>query len=117
MSEGFTVDFQFNKAAVKARVDRANAKGIFIVTNEALKDANYYARKDTGNMIEESIIASQPEKGELVWPTPYAKKVYYTGTPSIDSNEHASLMWAHRGYAENREKYNQIIQKAAMSEV
>ena len=117
MADGFTVEFHFDKAALMARVEAAKVMGIAAVSNEALKDANYYAREDTGELIRSSIRASRPEQGELVWDTPYAKSMYYTGTPSQDTNPNASLLWAHRGYSENHAKYNRMLEKIAMSEV
>ncbi len=117
MPDGFTIEFHFDKAALMQRVYAASAKGIAAVANEALKDANYYAREDTGELIRSSIRASRPEEGELVWDTPYARSMYYTGTPSQDTNPNASLLWAHRGYAENHAKYNRILDRIAMSEV
>jgi hypothetical protein len=112
MSDGFTVHIEFDPAKLMARIEAESKKGIAIVANEALKDANYYAREDTGMMIHSSITASRPEEGGLVWDTPYAKKMYYTGVPSTDTNPNASLMWAHRGYAENHEKYDRIMAHA-----
>ena len=114
---GFTVKIEFDKAKLKAKIETASKKGVKEVCNEALKDANYYARFDTGEMIRSSERASRPEDGELVWDTPYAKRVYYTGTPSTDKNPNASTLWAHKGYAENHEKYNRILEKVAKQEV
>lgn len=117
MSNGVEIEFQFDKAALMTRIEAASKKGIAAVANEALKDANYYARMDTGELIRSSLRASRPEEGELVWDTPYAKKMYYTGVPSRDANPNASLLWAHKGYAENHAKYSRILEKIAMSEV
>jgi len=63
------------------------------------------------------IVASKPGEAELTWNQVYAKKVYYTGHPSTDINPNASLLWAHKGYAENHEKYNRILEKVAKEEV
>ena len=113
MTKGFTVDVQFNASALKAKFQAASEKGIAVVCNEALKDANFYARQDSGELIRSSIRASSPEKGELVWNTPYAKRVYYAGYPSKDRNPNASLLWAHKGYAENKDKYLRILETVA----
>lgn len=117
MAEGFTVELQFDKSVLAAKIQTASEKGIAAVTNEALKDANYYAREDTGELIRSSIRASRPAEGELIWDTPYAKKMYYVGHPSTDTNPNASLLWAHRGYAENHKKYERILETVAKAEV
>lgn len=107
-----TVQVKFDKAKLMGKIDGKNKKAIAIITTEALKDANYYVRKDTGEMERSSLRASDFDEGKLVWDTPYAKKVYYAGNPSQDVNPHASLLWAHKGYAENSKKYEDIIAKA-----
>jgi len=105
------VDLKFDKAALMVKIKGITQKGIAAVSNEALKDANYYARMDTGELIRSSIRASNPKKGELVWDTPYAKRVYYTGVPSTDANPNARTLWAHHGFAENKDKYQKILEK------
>jgi hypothetical protein len=100
-----------NKAAVRARVHTASEEATFAVANELLKDANYYCREDTGMLIASSLKASQPDKGLLIWDTPYAKRMYYTGSPSHDVNPNASTMWVHKAKSKHREKYKRIAQK------
>ena len=43
------------------------------------------------------MIASRPQDGLAIWDTPYAKRRYYTGTPSKDKNQNASLQWVKKG--------------------
>jgi len=107
------VTIAFDRNAVKARIDANRDEGIFAVAAQALKDANYYCREDSGALIDSSINASDLENGLLVWDTPYAKSMYYTGHPSPDVNSNASLMWAHKGYEENKGTYQKILQKTA----
>lgn len=113
MADGFIVRVEFDKAKLAARLEGLSERSIAAVANEALKDANYYVRKDSGELERSSLRASQPEKGKLVWDTSYAKRVYYTGSPSPDVNPNASLLWAHRGFAENKAKYQRIAEAAA----
>lgn len=102
----------FNKAAAAARIQAASKVATAIIANEFLKDANYYARMDTGELVRSSQRASSPEEGELVWDTPYAKKMYYTGTPSLRPNPNASKMWAHKAHRKFKDKYNRLAQMA-----
>ena len=113
MGAGFKVTVKFDKQWLVESI-RSNMKGgIEKVANEALKDANFYARLDSGEMIRSSIRASQPEKGTLVWDTPYARRVYYAGHPSLESNPNASLLWAHKGWTENRDRYLKMLAAVA----
>lgn len=77
------------------KFDNLKAKARFLLSSQILADANKHARMDTGEMILSSQRASDYTKGLLVWDTVYAKRVYYTGTPSTDRNPDAELMWVH----------------------
>ncbi len=111
------VKVEFNKAAVMARIKTAAEKAQIAVSEQALQDSNQYARHDQGQLIKSSMIASQPEKGLLIWDTPYARKVYFTGTPSKDVNLNASLMWAHKARATYGDQWEEIAQKITNEEV
>lgn len=111
----FTVEF--DTASVKAKIQRVAEAGTEMLANELLKDANYYAREDTGELIRSSIRASNIKKGELIWDTPYAKRVYYTGFPAKDRNPNASLLWAEKASKENSKKYIRMLEKIVESEV
>lgn len=111
------VKVTLDKSVVMAKVLSASEKATAIVANELLKDANYYCREDTGELIKSSIRASQPEEGKLIWDTPYAKQMYYAGSPSKDTNPNASLLWAQKAADENREQYIEMAQKVIKEEV
>lgn len=105
------VKIKMDKAAIIARIQAGKNLMIPAVAEQALADCNYFARRDQGTMIESSETASNLKKGNLVWDTSYAKKAYYTGTPSKDNNPNASLMWCEKAQAEFGEDWNKIAQK------
>lgn len=113
MKPTVNVRVEFDDKKLTRKIEKASEAALPIVMNEALKDANAYARMDTGEMIRSSIRASEPEKGRLVWDTPYARKVYYAGSPAHDSNPNARLLWAHFAYTQNRDKYIKMLDKLA----
>ncbi len=113
MKPTVSVRVEFDDRKLMRKIDKAAEAALPIVMNEALKDANFYARMDTGEMIRSSIRASELEKGKLIWDTPYAKKVYYAGNPAHDSNPNARTLWAHFAYTQNRDKYIKMLDKAA----
>jgi hypothetical protein len=61
-----------------------------------LQDCNRYARDDTGRLIASSGSASVLTEGKLCWSTPYARRVYYAGTPRRAHNPAASLRWCEK---------------------
>jgi len=112
-----SVNFIFNKKAIESRVRTFGKIGTTEITNEFIKDANYHCRKDSGNLIRSAIANSHPEKGLAIWRTPYARRVYYTGTPGRDSNPNASLLWGEKAKAENLAKYKRMLEKLVKREV
>lgn len=60
----------FNMTAAKEKIENASQKAVFIVTQQALKDCNYYCKQDTSELINSSILHSDFENGKLVWQTP-----------------------------------------------
>lgn len=87
------VKITIDRMRIMARVKSGIKEMIPAVSEQALTDCNYFARRDQGTLIQSSQTASNLQEGKLVWNTPYAKKMYYTGTPSKDVNPNASLMW------------------------
>ena len=102
-----------DKAKIAARVKGASKKAQTVITNEFIKDANFYCREDTSMLIKSSIEHSRPAEGEAIWETPYAREVYYTGFPSTDTNPNASLMWAEKAAKQHKKKYGLMGQKIA----
>jgi len=107
------VTVQFDKIKLMKSMDDSMDEGLQQVGTEALKDANFYARQLSGETIRSSIQASNFKEATLEWRTPYVRRIYYTGKALTAVNPNASLLWAHRAYAENAEKYREIIRKVA----
>lgn len=109
---GAKVTITTNKAKIAARIKAGVENMIPAVAEQALADCNYFAREDTRGMIASSETASDLKKGELVWNTPYAKKVYYTGIPSTTRNPNASLQWCEKARDTHGGDWQKIAQKA-----
>lgn len=57
---------------------RKNAKMIYLLTQQVLKDSNYFIPKDTGALETSGIVATLKEKeGTVTWDTPYARRLYW----------------------------------------
>lgn len=87
------VTLESNVDTFVERFSRLAEKARYQLATQILADANKHVRADSWELKRSSERASVPAKGELVWDTPYAKKVYYTGVPSHDENPDAELMW------------------------
>lgn len=89
------VKLENNAGKVVDKFKKLEEKARYLLASQILGDANKHARMDTGEMIMSSQRASDLPKGLITWDTPYARRVYFTGTPSTDRNPDAELMWVH----------------------
>ena len=105
------VETDFN--SIINRISRDKEKMMFLVTTQALKDSNNYARRQTGELIKSSLTATDFKMGFLVWNTPYAKRMYWTGEPLTNKNPKARVMWAHYAKAKHNKEWLQIAQGGA----
>lgn len=101
-----------NRAQIERRISAGAANAVTVVTEQVVKDSNYFCREDQGTLIASSQTASDYKAGKAVWDTPYAKRVYYTGTPSRDKNANASLMWVEKARARSGKQWEQSANKA-----
>lgn len=106
---GFRVKHNVNK--IMARIDKATQAGIKEVTTQFVKDSNRYVRYLTGDTERSSYRDSDYAKGKARWTTSYVREIYYTGYPRREENPNASLEWAHKNHAENKNKYLSIMNK------
>lgn len=68
---------KISTSQVEAKVMGAWDKGLYELSVEIRGDCNEYCKQDTGALIASSNTFSQPEKGRLVWQTPYARRQYW----------------------------------------
>ncbi len=82
-----------------------------ILDNQVLKDSNYYAPMDTGNLMSSGITGSKIGSGQLEWTAPYAKKMYYgiNYNFSKDSNPHARAKWFEEAKKSFIERWRKVI--------
>ncbi|MDL2257585.1 minor capsid protein [Eubacteriales bacterium OttesenSCG-928-K08] len=111
MSLTGSVEVRTNRADLLVKVKEFCATGTEIITHEFLDDANFYARVQSGELMNSGIRYTDFKNGIVRWRTPYARRVYYTGFPRKNKNINASILWAERARKENSEKYKRMLQK------
>lgn len=89
------VELTSNVEKFQKRFGELSEKGRYLLASQILADSNKHVRADTWSLRNSSLRASDLPKGQLVWDEDYAKRVYFTGTPSTDENPDAELMWVH----------------------
>lgn len=100
------------KAVPKATVEKMFEKGLFAVREQILTDCNYYVKVDQHILERSAYTEMDGNTLHVIWNTPYARRQYYTGTPSKDVNPNASIQWAEKAGAEHKKDWAAMITKA-----
>ena len=95
-------------AAIQAKIKAGNSMMIPAVTESVIEYGNVFVPEDQGTLKDSALIASRPQDGLAIWDTPYAKRRYYTGTPSKDKN----LQWVEKGVNTYKKELDQVAQNA-----
>lgn len=107
-----TIKIKPDLGKIKAKITAGTQAMKIAVTESVVEYGNIFVREDQGTLKDSALIASRPQEGKAVWDTPYAKRVYYTGTPSKDKNPDASLMWAQKGVDTYKKELDAVAQNA-----
>lgn len=131
------VKIKRNMPAILAKVQAGNKAMVAAVTEAVVQYGNKFVREDQGVLRASALIGtavqdavnrsdwtpedkatysaasgSRPKEGLAIWDTPYAKRVYYTGTPSTDQNPDAAQQWAEKGVCTYKKELDQVAQNA-----
>lgn len=105
------IKVNINTAEIMQKLEKKHQKAQFAMSQQALKDCNYYCKQDHSNLISSSDYATDFEKGVLRWQTPYARMQYYLDATCTDTNDHAQKMWAHKAASEHKEDWAAVYKK------
>lgn len=107
MTIGYTpITFEFEE--IYQMVDRVD-KAQYHLTEQVLKDSNYYIPKDTGALEASSRITDNSKT--ISWNTPYARRQYYGvhHNFSTDVNPNASALWFERAKANHIDDWVKLV--------
>lgn len=98
-------------SGIRDRLERSKRLSRIALTEQVVKDSNYYIPKDIGNLEGSSLANSDYEAGEAVWATPYARRLYYNPqfNFSTDVNPNAGGLWFERAKAERTREWERIV--------
>jgi len=104
-----TLDMDIGK--VSARLKGFIGRLQPILDTQVLKDSNYYAPMDTGNLMSSGITGSKIGSGQLQWTAPYAKKMYYGVGYKFDlsANPNAQAKWFEKAKATKMKNWERIL--------
>lgn len=90
----FNTTTVLNSAAIKADVEAQIRRAQAPLDALILADSNYFCPLKTGTLQKSAIINSRLGSGELVWRTPYARRLYYEyKKPAHQANPNACSKW------------------------
>ena len=104
------------KAVPKATVDKMIEQGLFAVREQIKDDCNKFVKVDQHILERSAYTEMNGTTLQIIWNTPYARRQYYTGTPSQDVNPNASIMWAEKAAGQFKKDWAVMIQKAMTNE-
>lgn len=93
-------------------VERATQKAIAAISQQALKDCNFYCKQDTGALIQSSLIHSDIDGGVLKWVTPYAEFQYTFPPARKDKNPNASPEWCNVAETNHKDEWDRVFANA-----
>ena len=103
---------KFDLAAVGGKIKNEARGATAAFSAKVLEDCNRYCRELTGALIRSSKRASDLRGGYLVWDTPYAKRVYYTGEARTGVNADASKLWGEKAKSVHLEEWKEVARDA-----
>lgn len=97
MSKGidFTVDIQINTAALLGKFAKRTEAAQVYLDNEVMRTTEDYVPFDTGTLARSAPQATDPGTGQVLYDTPYARKLYYGEGMDFAKDKHpkATAKW------------------------
>ena len=92
------VVIEFNCEDIIRRFDERNSLAVVALSQQILKDSNFYCPLDQGTLQSSALISSDSDRGVITWNTPYAARLYYGIDFNFDkaSNPNSQAMWFHK---------------------
>lgn len=106
----FNTTTVLNSAAIKADVEAQTKRVQAPLDALILADSNYFCPLKTGTLQKSAIINSRLGSGELVWRTPYARRLYYEyEKPATQANPNACSRWFEAAKARWHDKWVRFV--------
>lgn len=111
---GIKVNVNFKADKVYKRIQTGKATAVEILTNEVVKDSNFFIPKNNGDLERSAISSSDYKNGKAIWKTPYARRLYHNPQYNFskEPNKHARGLWFEEAKAINIKKWNKMAQEA-----
>ena len=106
----FETKTTLNDAKIKADISGALKSAQAPLDAMVLQDSNYFVPIKTGTLQKSAIINTRLGSGEVVWQTPYARRLYYEyEKPEHQANPNACSKWFEAAKARWLEKWVRLV--------
>ena len=106
----FNTTTVLNESAIKSGITSALKKAQAPLDSVVLQDSNYFVPVKTGTLQKSGIINTRIGSGEVIWSTPYARRLYYEyHKPAYQANPNACAKWFEAAKARWLEKWVRIV--------
>ena len=106
----FDTKISVNENGIKNNIEEQARKTQAGLDSLILSDSNYFCPIKTGKLQQSAIINSRLGSGELVWRTPYARRLYYEyEKPAHQANPNACAKWFEAAKARWLEKWVRFV--------
>ena len=85
------------------------------LSTEVLADCNEYCKEDNHALIDSSLIHSEPDKGRLVWETPYAKRQYWEIKTSLTPGR--TWKWCETAKRKHKARWQRLAERGLRSKL
>ena len=103
------VKIKIDPNRVAAKVTGAWGKGLYALSSQILGDCNQYVKVDQHTLESSSYVASQLDKGKLIWDTVYAKRQYWEIKTSLTPGR--TWKWCETAKRKHNADWQKIAQK------
>lgn len=99
-----------NEDKIKADIEQNAKSAQTVLDSVVLSDSNYFVPVKTGTLQKSGIINTRLGSGEVIWRTPYARRLYYEyKKPAYQANPNACSKWFEAAKARWLEKWTRLI--------
>lgn len=87
------VSIEIDPNSIMAQIRPNKGLASAALTEQVLKDSNYYCKEREHTLINSAVMHSDPDEGIVQWVTPYARYQYYYPPTRHEVNPNATMEW------------------------
>ena len=105
------VVIEFNCEDIIRRFEDRNSLAVAALSQQILKDSNFYCPLKTGTLQKSAIINTVLGSGLVIWRTPYARRQYYgvNFDHSKSANPNACAKWFEAAKARKMKDWEKLV--------